>query len=102
MKNIGACSITVDIVIEKDGDQWHGYAPALKGLHVAGETKREAFANAREAVSVYLESLKKHRDPLPIGPGLMMYSVPDTSLKQVALPWTQTSGDNSRALLQAV
>ena len=58
---------TAVIVIEPDGDGYHAYCPALKGLHTMGETRDEAIANAKDAVVAYLLSLTKHDDPIPVG-----------------------------------
>jgi predicted RNase H-like HicB family nuclease len=57
----------VEIVVEPDGDEYHAYFPALKGLHTCGATVKEALNNARDAASAYIESLIKHGDPIPIG-----------------------------------
>jgi predicted RNase H-like HicB family nuclease len=57
----------VDIIIEPDESGFHAYCPALKGLHVGGDTKEEALRNAREAAITYLESLIKHGDAIPVG-----------------------------------
>lgn len=62
-----AVKFTVDIAVEPDGDQYHAYCPALKGLHVGGQTKDEAVRNAVDAVELYLVSLVKHDDPIPLG-----------------------------------
>ncbi len=58
----------VCVVVEPDEGRFHAYCPALKGLHVDGETKKEALENAKEAAVVYVSSLVKHGSPLPIGP----------------------------------
>lgn len=55
------------IVVEPDGDEFHAYCPALKGLHTSGQTVEEALQNARDAATAYLRSLMKHRDPIPVG-----------------------------------
>ena len=39
--------------------------PSLPGCHSQGETREEALANIREAIQAYLESLKKHNQPIP-------------------------------------
>jgi predicted RNase H-like HicB family nuclease len=39
--------------------------PALPGCVTHGRTVEEAHAMAREAIGLYLESLRKHRDPIP-------------------------------------
>ena len=57
----------IGIVIEPDEGGFHAYCPALKGLHTAGKTKKEALQNAKTAAIAYLESLIKHNDPIPVG-----------------------------------
>ena len=59
--------LSILVVIEKDGKVFHGHAPALKGLHVDGKTLRETLANADAAINVYLDSLARTGDPLPVG-----------------------------------
>ena len=39
--------------------------PALPGCVTYGRTLKEAKAMAKDAVSAYIESLKKHREPIP-------------------------------------
>ena len=58
---------TVEIIIEPDGDEFHAYCPALKGLHTCGDTEEEALKNAQNAIQAYLRSLIKHGDPIPLG-----------------------------------
>jgi len=58
--------LSVPIIIEKDGNEYHAYSPVLKGLHTCGETKEEALENAKNAISAYLFSLIKHGDPIPL------------------------------------
>ena len=59
--------ITVTIYVEKDGDGFYAYAPALEGLHVGGDTEEEALINAKDGVFLYLESLIEHGEPFPEG-----------------------------------
>ena len=42
------------------------YVPALPGCYTQGETLEEAEENVKEAISVYLESLLAHKEPLPV------------------------------------
>jgi predicted RNase H-like HicB family nuclease len=56
----------VRITVDKDTPGFHAYAPSLKGLHMGGDTEKEARDNAEEAAGLYLKSLLKHGDPLPI------------------------------------
>lgn len=55
----------IGICAESDEGSFHAYCPALKGLHVSGETKEEAIENAKIAIELYLKSLIKHREPIP-------------------------------------
>ena len=63
------------VVVEPDGESFHAFCPAFKGLHVAfkglhvdGKTENEALRNATKAARVYVDSLAAHGEPLPIGP----------------------------------
>jgi predicted RNase H-like HicB family nuclease len=69
----------VEIIVEPDGDEYHSYCPALKGLHAGGETVDEALSNARDAATAYIESLIKHGDPIPVGVAI---DVPSADLKK--------------------
>ena len=55
---------TVILEREQDGG-FHAFVPALKGCHTQGDTEEESLANAQEAISAYLESLKASGDPIP-------------------------------------
>jgi antitoxin HicB len=41
------------------------YVPALPGCASQGETEKEAMANIKEAIDLYLESLKEDHLPIP-------------------------------------
>jgi antitoxin HicB len=41
--------------------------PSLPGCISQGATRSEAQQNTREAISLYLESLRKHNQPVPPG-----------------------------------
>ncbi len=56
---------TVILEREEDGG-YHAFVPALKGCHSQGETLEDTIENVREAISVYLESLKAHGENAPI------------------------------------
>lgn len=47
----------VILELEDDGG-FHVWCPALKGCHSQGETQEEALSNIREAITLYLESLR--------------------------------------------
>ncbi len=54
------------VMIEQDEDGiFVAEVPALPGCISQGNTRKEALNNIQEAVSVYLESLKAHDDPVP-------------------------------------
>jgi len=57
----------VQVIIEPDGDGFHAYCPALKGLHIDGDTVEEVKQNATDAVHAYIDSLIKHNEPIPVG-----------------------------------
>ena len=54
-------------IFEKESDGgYHAFCPALPGCHSEGDTLDDAIANIREAIEVYLESLKAHGEPIPV------------------------------------
>jgi predicted RNase H-like HicB family nuclease len=55
---------TVILEPEEDG-RFHAFVPALKGCHTSGQSESEALSNAEEAISLYLESLAAHGEPIP-------------------------------------
>ena len=59
--------VSIAVEVEKDGDLFYAHCPGLKGLHVDGATEEEAVQNAVEAASLYVDSILRHNDPLPIG-----------------------------------
>jgi antitoxin HicB len=54
------------IKIEQDEDgQFIAEAPALPGCISEGSTRAEALLNIKEAIAGYIESLRKHGEPIP-------------------------------------
>jgi predicted RNase H-like HicB family nuclease len=54
------------VIIEQDEDGiFVANCPTLPGCISQGKTRPEAHANIKEAIQGYLESLKKHDDPIP-------------------------------------
>ena len=54
------------ILIEQDENgMFITTCPALPGCVSQGNTRQEALANIHDAMEGYLQSLKKHNDPLP-------------------------------------
>lgn len=57
---------TFKILLEKDPSG--GYAvsvPALRGCVTEGESVEECLKNAKEAIELYIESLKEDHQPIP-------------------------------------
>ena len=54
------------VMIQRDEDGVYvAEVPALPGCVSQGTTRSEALNNVREAIALYLESLKAHGDPIP-------------------------------------
>ena len=54
------------IVIEEDEDGiFVVECPLLPGCISQGKTRQEAIENIKDAMAGYLESLKKHNEPIP-------------------------------------
>jgi predicted RNase H-like HicB family nuclease len=94
--------VKVSVVVEPDGDGFHAYAPALRGLHVDGETEEQALDRAKEAILVYLRSIVIHGDALPVGPDFTVKKetipvVPEGAfLRSVTVQWDCRSMSGSR------
>lgn len=53
-------------VIEQDEDGiFIAKCPSLPGCISQGKTRQEAVKNIQDAIKGYLESLKKHNEPIP-------------------------------------
>ncbi|MFH1595692.1 MAG: type II toxin-antitoxin system HicB family antitoxin [Pseudomonadota bacterium] len=54
------------VIIEQDEDGvFVANCPTLPGCISQGNTRAQAQANIKEAIQGYLESLKKHDEPIP-------------------------------------
>lgn len=54
------------VLIQQDEDGvFVAKCPSLPGCVSQGKTREEAIVNIKDAVSGYLQSLKKHNEPLP-------------------------------------
>jgi len=54
------------VLVEQDEDGvFVAEVPSLPGCLSDGPTREEALRNVREAISLYLDSLKAHGDPVP-------------------------------------
>ena len=54
------------ILIEQDEDGIFAVkAPSLPGCLSQGRTRSEAIENIKEAIELYLDSLRRHDEPIP-------------------------------------
>lgn len=61
-----SCTVKFRVTIEPDEDGvFIAECPTLPGCVSQGNTRDEAMTNIRDAVQGYLESLKKHGEPIP-------------------------------------
>ena len=59
------------VIIEPDeGDTFHAYVPALPGCHTWGETFAQTRRNVRDAIDVYVRSLKADGETIPEDTGV--------------------------------
>lgn len=100
MKEPPSISLQIDVVIEEDEGRFHAFAPAFTGLHMDGATQQEAFKNLVKGMSVYIESLATHGEPLPIGPNLRVHEparVPAGAfLRSVTIQWPSLQMSGTR------
>lgn len=93
--------LTLQFLVEPDEDGFHAFSPALKGLHVDGETEDEAARNFVEAAPAYVASILQHGEPLPMGVVVDVSDLARPHSEEILVPWVPpsllTSGDNSRA-----
>ena len=58
--------MTYRILLTQDEDGiFIAECPSLPGCISQGKTRKEAIENIRDAIRGYLESLKKHNEPIP-------------------------------------
>lgn len=54
------------VVIEQDEDGvFIAECPTLPGCVSQGKTRQEAINNIKDAIAGYIESLRKHQEPIP-------------------------------------
>lgn len=68
------------VIINRDDEgHWLASVPALPGCHTWGKSRKEAIANAQEAILGCIESLQAGGDPIPQETGTV-------ELIQIAVP----------------
>ena len=66
MKSESAQIYNYTVIFEKEIEGgYHAFCPVLKGCHSQGDNLEEAVENIREAISLYLDSLKEDQQPIP-------------------------------------
>jgi antitoxin HicB len=56
----------IRVLIEQDEDgRFVATCPSLPGCVSEGDTRQEALANIQDAIAGYVESLRKHGEPVP-------------------------------------
>lgn len=54
------------VLFEREGDGgYHAFVPSLKGCHSQGDTLDEAEENIKEAMTLYLDSLREAGEAAP-------------------------------------
>lgn len=60
------CAMKYRVLIEQDEESvFVVECPTLPGCISQGKTREEALENIKDAIQGYLESLRKHNDPIP-------------------------------------
>jgi predicted RNase H-like HicB family nuclease len=89
--------IKILAIVEQDGDGFHAYCPAFKGLHIDGSTEQEALSRTIDGLKWYLDSLERHGDPIPVGPDCVVVDdrpmfqnpevSPNASIRPLEVQW---------------
>ncbi|MBI2660124.1 type II toxin-antitoxin system HicB family antitoxin [Candidatus Woesearchaeota archaeon] len=54
------------VIVEQDEDgMFVAECPTLPGCISQGKTRKEALVNIKDAIKGYIQSLKKHNEPIP-------------------------------------
>jgi predicted RNase H-like HicB family nuclease len=74
--------------LDPDEDNtFHGWVPALRGVHTFGDTEEETLAGLREAAQLHVEYLLRERLPVPADTSLLAAS----QIVEVVVPWAMLS-----------
>lgn len=67
---------TYRVLLKKEPERGYtAQVPTLPGCITYGETLEEAIENVREAVELYIESLRAHNEPIPTEEDTLEYSI---------------------------
>ena len=67
-EGVGVSKMPLDrftVLLERSGDEYFAYVPALPGCTSGGGTQGEAIENVKEAIRLTLEYRREHGLPLP-------------------------------------
>jgi len=53
------------IILEREEEGYHASCPALPGCHTQGDSYEEVMENIKDAIKLYIESLKAYNDLIP-------------------------------------
>lgn len=75
-KNKSAKVLSFSVIYQEDPQGGYVvYVPALPGCHTQGDTIDEAETNIKEAIGLYLESLKAHKEDVSQEPRILQGKV---------------------------
>ena len=60
----------IKIIIQPDGDGYYAYCPGLQGVFAGGDTRKEAFENAKNGATGILRTKLNFGDDIKEGPNL--------------------------------
>lgn len=64
-KNAAARKFVLPIVIEKDGDGYFAFCPALQGCYTQGRSYEEALKNIEDAIRLHIEDHLADGETIP-------------------------------------
>ena len=64
-----------NVIIEKDQDGYYDYCPDLKGCYTQGNSFEDVIANMKDAIKLYVESLKEEHITLSISEAISLTTV---------------------------
>jgi len=68
-------TLRFNVIVEKDQDGYYAYCPDLKGCNTQGKSFEEVIENMRDAIKLYVESLKDEKITLSISEGVSLTTI---------------------------
>jgi len=69
-------SMNYRVILEQTETGYTAYVPALRGCVSQGKTKEEAIDNIKEAMELYIETLRAHNQSVPSEERITIARVP--------------------------